>query len=146
MSRATPQMRHFAQRLVAYEAKGSKSPKTKVPVAFHVCETFRPYLATLMGNAGFRALLSRALALASHEAPWLRAVHVNSDGSLGGLDDVEAQVAATQLAEGAVLLLAELLGLLVAFIGEILTLRMVREVWPKLPFHDSDFYQGSRNE
>jgi hypothetical protein len=134
-------MRHFARRLVAYEARGNKFAKTKAPAAFHVCETFRPHLSTLMGNAGFRALLSRALALANQEAPWLRAVHVNPNGALTGLDDVEAQVAAGQLAEGGVLLLAELLGLLVAFIGEILTLRMVREVWPKLPFQDSDFCQ-----
>ena len=36
---------------------------------FLVCEKLRPHLAMLMGNAGFRALLSRALALAKAEVP-----------------------------------------------------------------------------
>ena len=43
-------------------------------------------------------------------------------------------------------LVAQLLGLLVAFIGETLTLRLVREVWPKLPLNDLDFGRGDKNE
>jgi len=38
-----------------------------------------------------------------------------------------------------VTLLAQLLGLLVTFIGEALTVRLVREVWPKVPLDDLDF-------
>lgn len=52
-----------------------------------------------------------------------------------------AKVAATAIAEGESLLFAELLGLLVAFIGEALTLRLVREAWPKLRLSDLDFPQ-----
>ena len=37
------------------------------------------------------------------------------------------------LTNGRVVLLAHLLGLLVAFIGEDLTQRLLREAWPKLP-------------
>ena len=64
-------------------------------------------------------------------------MHVNPDGSLQGGGDVTVK----QIAAGEVLLLAELLGLLVAFIGEGLTLQIVREAWPKLPVHDSDIHQ-----
>jgi hypothetical protein len=39
-----------------------------------------------------------------------------------------------------------LLGLLVAFIGEDLTLRLVREVWPKLSLNNLDFGKGYKNE
>ncbi len=92
-----------------------------------------------MGNVGFRALLSRALALANAEVPWLCAVHVKSDGSLEGLDELEAQVHPQEIFEGRVVLLAQLLGLLVALIGENLTLRLVREAWSKLSFNDLDF-------
>ena len=92
-----------------------------------------------MGNGGFRALLSRALALASAEVPWLSAVHVDGDGALDGLAELEAQVDPGEIAEGRVVLLAQLLGLLVAFIGEDLTLRLTREAWPKLSFNDLDF-------
>jgi hypothetical protein len=32
----------------------------------------------------------------------------------------------------------------VAFIGELLTLRLVRDVWPKLPLNDLDFGKGEK--
>ena len=139
MSRATPQMRGFAEHLIAYETRGHKSSETKPTVAMLVVEKLRPQLANLMGKAGFRALLSRSLALASTDIPWLRAVHVKSDGSFEGLDELEAQVGPDDFFEGRVVLLAQLLGLLVAFIGEKLTLHLVREVWPKLSLNDLYF-------
>jgi hypothetical protein len=136
-------MRNIAERLIAYEANGNKSSESKTPAAFQVCEKLRPHLATLMGNAGFRALLSRALALANTEVPWLRALHVRSDGFFEGLDELHAQLAPGEFFEGKVVLLAQLLGLLEAFIGESLTVRVVREVWPKLSVKDFDFGKGS---
>ena len=51
-----------------------------------------------------------------------------------------------ELSEGEVVLLAQLLGLLVAFIGEKLTLRLVREVWPQVPLDDLDFGKGGKDE
>ena len=139
-------MRDFAERLIAYETRGNKSSETKTPAACLVGEKLRPHLATLMGNVGFRALLSRALALANAEVPWLRAVHVKADGSFEGLDELGAQVDPDEIFEGCVVLLAQLLGLLVAFIGENLTLRLVREVWPKLSLNDVDLGTGDKNE
>src|SRR5665213_1699176 len=128
MSRATPKMRDFAERLIACETKGNKSSETKTAAVFLVGEKMRLHLTALMRNVGFRALLSRALALATTEAPWLRAVHVKADGSLGGLDELRGQVGPEKIAEGSVVLLARVLGLLVAFIGGNLTLRLVREM------------------
>jgi hypothetical protein len=139
-------MRNFADRLIAYETGGNNSSETKTPAACLVSEKLRPHLATLMGNVGFRALLSRALALANAEVPWLRAVHVKADGSFEGLDELRAQVDPDEIVEGCVVLLAQLLGLLVAFIGEDLTLRLVREVWPKLSLNDLDLGTGDKNE
>lgn len=132
MSRATSKMRDFAERLIAYETRGNNSSQTKTSAACLVGEKLRPHLTTLMGNVGFRALLSRALALANAEVPWLRAVHVKADGSLEGLDELGAQVDPDEIFEGCVVLLAQFLELLVGFIGEDLTLRLVREVWPTL--------------
>jgi hypothetical protein len=137
-------MRNFAKRLVADEARENKSPATKTPADFNACEKLRPKLATLMGNAGFHALLSRALALAKAEVPWLRAVHVKADGTLEGVDEQHAQLDPDELFECRVVLLAQLLGLLVAFIGENLTLRLVREVWPKAPLDGLDFGNGGK--
>ncbi len=137
MTRSTPEMRDLTRRLVAYEANADESSGTPTPTAFRVCETLRQPLAALTGNAGFHSLLSRALALATPQAPWLASLHIQPDGSLGGVADIESRVAPDAITEGSVVLVAELLGLLVAFIGEILTLRMVQEVWPELPLQDS---------
>ena len=139
-------MRDFAERLIAYETRGNKSSETKTSAAFLVCEKLRPQLANLMGNTGFHALVSRALALATTEAPWLRAMHVKIDGSLEMLDKHEAQVDPERIAEGGVVLTAHLLGLLATFIGEDLTLQLVREVGPKLSLSDLDFSKRNKNE
>ena len=64
-----------------------------------------------------------------------------------GLNEINAQVEPKDIAEGSVVVFAQLLGLLVAFIGENLTLRMVREVWPKLPqINDLELGKRDKNE
>jgi hypothetical protein len=131
---------------MSYEADGNQSAELRTPFVFHVCDKLRPHLATLMGVAGFRALLSRSLVLAQEEARSLRAVHVKSDGSLAGLEELQAQVAPDDFFEGKVVLLAQLLGLLVAFIGEKLMLQMVRDVWPELSLKGLDFTKDTPNE
>lgn len=142
MSRATPQMRDLAARLITAETRKPKASEPEHPAVFHVCEKLRPHLATLMGNGGFRAVLSRALAVTSAEVPWLLALQVNADGALEGWDKPEAQVPPKELTESGVLLVAQLLGLLVAFIGDNLTLHLVRAVWPKLSLENLNFTQG----
>jgi hypothetical protein len=145
MSRATPQLRNLSKNLIAYETGKNKSARTKTAAACRVGEKLRPPLATLMGNVGFCALLSRALALANAEVVWLRGVHVRAaDGALEGLDELEAEIHPDQIFEGCVVLLAQLLELLVVLIGENLTLRLVREAWPKLPLNDLDFGEGDK--
>lgn len=146
MSGANPKMRAFAKRLIAYETTGNKSSQTISLVDFPICDKLRPQLANLMGNAGFRSLLSRALTLANAEVPWLRAVHVKADGSLEGLGELKTQVVSAQIEEGEVVLLAQLLGLLMTFIGEDLTLRLVHDVSPKVPLNDLDFSEKGQNE
>jgi hypothetical protein len=96
-----------------------------------VTEKLRPHLANLVGNGGFRALLSRALVLASGEVSWLRAVQVNARGTLEGLEALHAQIASAEFIEGEIVLLIELLALLEAFIGPALTSRLVGEIRPQ---------------
>ena len=137
-------MRDFAERLIAYEMRENKSSETKKLAACLVSEKLRPLLTTLMGNLGFRSLLSRALALANADVPWLRAAHVKADGSLEGLDELGTQADPDEIFEGCVILLARLLGLLVAFISENLTLQLVRETWPKLSLDDLHVGKGDK--
>ena len=139
-------MRDLAERLIAYEAKGEPSPQRPGSSRFPVCDRLGPHLMTLMGTAGFRALLSRALALACEQATWLRAVHVKSDGSMEGVDELHAQLDPDEFMEGRRVLVAQLLGLLVAFIGENLTLRLVREIWPEISLNNLNFIRGDKSE
>jgi hypothetical protein len=145
MSQATLQMRNFAERVLACEAPGRTPSESKTPEAFQVFDKLRPHLATLMGNGGFRALLSRALALANAEVSWLSTEHVKADGSLEGLEELRTQLDPAEYFEGSVVLLAQVLGLLMAFIGENLTVSLVREVWPEVSLNDLDLDLNSGN-
>lgn len=100
-----------------------------------VCDKLRRPLTTLAGAAGFRSLLARALTLAKQESPALGAWEVKSDGSLAGMNGEAAL-------SGAVLI-AHLIGLMMTFIGESLTMRLVHDVWVDLP--SSEITSG-RNE
>jgi hypothetical protein len=126
-----PESRYLAQRLLTYEVVAGRNSETTESAAFRVCAKLRRPLITLAGVAGFRSLLSRALTLARAEAPSLGAVQVAADGSLQGLDELEPQIGQDQAREGGAILIAQLIGLLLTFIGEGLTLRMVQDVWPE---------------
>ena len=131
-------MLDFAARLTAHEAAVSRSADKGVSAAFAVPDKMRIPLATLMGNGGHRALLMRTLALAGSEVIWLKNSRVAADGSLEG-PAPPAPVGSEEVLKGGIVLAAQLIGLLVAFIGERLTLQLVREVWPKIPARDLKF-------
>ena len=140
MNRTTPQMRSIAERLIQYETPKKDASGTADAATLAVTERLRPHLATLMGNGGYRALLARALKLASAEVSWLRTVQVNADGVIEGFEPLRARlIKPAEFHEGRVVLLAKLLGLLVAFIGPGLTSRLVGEIWPRIEFADRDF-------
>ena len=138
MTRATPQLRRFAERLIAFDAGRKSASVANDPAAFPVCEKLRPHLATLMGTAGVRTLLSRGLAVTREEVDGVSAVAVATEGGLHVVNATEVQADPEQFAKAGVVLLAQLLGLRVAFIGAKLTLQLVREVWPTLKFDGSD--------
>jgi hypothetical protein len=122
---ASPKIKDIAQHLIAYEAIGKHQSTTSGPAAFEVCEKLRRSLSTLAGTAGFRSLLVRALTLARREVIALDAVLVRDDGSLDG-------PTLNAAGPGGVLLIAQLLGLLMTFIGEALTMSLLHEIWPEL--------------
>jgi len=129
-----PQTRDLALRLLDHQNAADKTSESTELAAFRVCETLRQPLCALAGVAGFRSLLSRALTLARAEAPSLSAVQVAADGSLKGLDELASQTDKEQARDGGAILIAQLIGLLLTFIGEGLTLRLVQDVWPEAAF------------
>ena len=70
------------------------------------------------------------VAIAKAEVPSLVAVQVGVDGSLEGLDRPVHDPGAGPGSQAEVVVVAQLLGLLVTFIGAPLTLRLVRDAWP----------------
>lgn len=139
MNRATSKLRGFAERLVSIGVIESKSSASKPLAVFAFFEKLRPCLAQVVGILGFSAVLSRALAIANSEVAWLRAVHVKPDGSLGGVDELDAKVDPKEIAEGIVVLIAEFVGLLVVLIGERLVLQLVHQAMPKVSKDDLYF-------
>lgn len=135
MPSVTPKARKLAGRLLSFEAPVDNNKKT---AAFRVSEQLRQPLSMLVGAAGFRALLSRALALAGEEVRWLKAIHIDASGSMEGLEETGAQLPADEIAQGETVLIAHLIGLLVTFIGGALTARLLQDIWPGVSPRDLD--------
>jgi hypothetical protein len=143
MNTATPAIRNLARRLIAPDAARDPSDGSVGDVV-RACEKLRVPLAKLAGGAGFRSLLVRALALATAEVPWLDSVQVRADGSLEGFDAAGRQPGAVPGGEAGVVVVAQLLGLLVTFIGEPLTRQLVRDAWPGTATDEMDGRAGGQ--
>jgi hypothetical protein len=126
--------RDLARRLLAYEAVAAETSVPTESAILRVFEKLRRQLCALVGIAGFWSLASRALTLARAEAPSLSAVELAADGSLQGLG--EPQIDQNHAEEGGAILIAQLLGLLLTFIGETLTVRLMQDMWPDAAFDD----------
>jgi hypothetical protein len=128
--RVSSNIKQLAERLVAFEAAAQGRSEDHLHATCGVCEKLRRPLITLAGTAGFTSVLSRALTLAQREVPALRVAQVRPDGSVEGLsgDTSEAQS----------ILVAYLLNLLLTFIGEVLTMRLLTDIWPDVPGLESN--------
>jgi hypothetical protein len=93
-----------------------------------VYERLRRQLGAPVGVDGFQALASRALALAKFDSPRLSAVQVTANGGLRGLGEVESQTEADDDGEAGIILIAQLLGLFLTFLGEATTLRLIEDL------------------
>lgn len=145
-TRAKSKLREFARRLLAYDAASRSPSAAKDSGAFGVFGKLRGPLGRLIGVAGFHALLSRALALAGAEAPALRALQPRAECSSEDFKELEAKLDSLAVEEGQLVLVAQLLGLLMTFIGRALTLRLLQNIWPKLDEVDFKKDLGSEEE
>ena len=143
---AAPEMRDLAHRLVTYEAGAAKTSEPVESPTLRVYEKLRQSLGEFVGVAGFQSLASRALTLAKPEAPGLGAAQIASDGSLHDLGKIEPQIDMDKdpAGEGGIILIARLLGLLRLFLGEALTLSLLRSAWPGEAFDDRNAESGRK--
>lgn len=146
MTEASPQMRFLARQLHEFERSVGASAGVDKANPFPTLERFRLNLALLMGPVGCRALIARAIKLASAEVPWLATLATGEDGELKNLPETVTTLGATAISDGEVALLSQLIGLLVAFIGPALALRLIKQLWPQLAFGLADFSADTTHE
>jgi hypothetical protein len=120
--------RELARTLIARETDATTTNLHAEPATLRVYERLRHQLGAPVGVDGFQALASRALALAKSESPQLSAVQVTANGGLRGLGEVESQADAEEDGEAGIILIAQLLGLFLTFLGEATTLRLIEDL------------------
>ena len=124
-----PEKTHdLARSLVASEAEASTTARLAEPASVRVYERLRRQLSAPVGVDGFQALASRALALAKSQSPRLSAVQVTANGGLRGFGDVDSQMDAGEDSEAGIVLIAQLLGLFLTFLGEATALRLIEDL------------------
>ena len=120
--------RDLARSLVARETDSSTTSLQTEPASVRVYEKLRRQLGAPVGTDGFQVIASRALALAKSESPRLDAVQITANGGLSGLGQVESQTHPDEDGEVGIILIAQLLGLFLTFLGEATTLRLIEDL------------------
>ena len=146
-----PTMRDLAHRLLAFEVVAGKTSEPVEFATLRVYEKLRQSVSAFAGVAAFESLAFRALTQAKSEAPSLWAVQVAEGGSLQGLGEFEPQIDMDKdlsgefpAGDGGIVLIARLLGLLLIFLGEALTLSLLRNAWPGEAFDDRNSIHGRK--
>jgi hypothetical protein len=120
--------RDLARSLVAREADSNTTSLQTEPASARAYEKLRRLLGAPVGADSFQSLAARALALAKSESPRLGAVQLMANGGLRGLDEVESQTNSDEDGEVGIILIAQLLGLFLTFLGEATTLRLLEDL------------------
>ena len=120
--------RDLARSLIATEADAATTPLHTEPATVRVYEKLRRQLGPSVGADGFQALASRALALAKSESPRLSAVQLTANGGLLGLGEAGSQTDVDVDGEAGIILIAQLLGLFLTFLGEATTLGLIEDL------------------
>lgn len=125
-------LRELALKVLAQHAGPGAGAEALATAARRAYDDLARVSAPLIGQVGFEALTGRALHLARREYPWL--VHTREQEQTGGpfvyvIVCLERQDPAAAT-EAAAAVFATLTGLLVTFIGEPLTARLLRKAWP----------------
>lgn len=135
MNGPTPDMLELSRRIMEQEIGGREAPE-EIALAIEggfqrLCDA----LFNLVGHSGGQALLARALDLTRRDFGWLEAVLVEAGASIkfNNLPEVVRRESASSVVACATTLLATLIALLCAFIGEALTMRLVGRIWAEAP-------------
>lgn len=134
----------LARWLLDTEAVMGKSSDENFCAVYELCEKLRSLISELAGVAGYKSVLSRALALAKAEVPGLKAFNVGQDGRLEILVKEGSGKQSGKISDGDLILVAKFLELLDTFIGENLTRKLIHDVWPEAPFKVMEMVGGRK--
>lgn len=123
----------MALRLLDLETPEQPSSDQLAAGAERALQRLRGPLIAHFGAEGFYGLLRRALQLARREYAFLEPVEAGArdEACLKGLPESVRERAPADVRAGLAGVLANLLWLLVTFIGQNLALRLVSQVWPE---------------
>ena len=125
-------LRQLALNVLAQHAGPTPDAEAVAAAARRAYDDLARVSAPLIGQVGFDALASRAVHLAQRDCPWLvqpiqpRQAEGPVAQVIAGLERQDPALAA----DCAAALFATLIGLLVTFIGEPLTIGLLRKAWP----------------
>jgi hypothetical protein len=125
-------LRQLVLKVLAQHAGSTAGAEAVAAAARRAYDDFARVSVPLIGQVGVDALTGRALHLAQRDYPWL--AHPREPGQTGGpfaqaIVGLERQDPAVAT-EAAGAVFATLTGLLANFIGEPLTVGLLRQAWP----------------
>jgi len=109
----------------------------KFDATARIFEKLRLPLSQLAGPVGYSSLISRTLVLTRKKYPFLKSLDVGAQGKLefmcdqGEFEDFQKRF---EDQETGVELVAQLMNLLITFIGESLTVSLLKDAWPNGSF------------
>jgi len=146
-----PEIRELAQRLLSYEAAADTQSRPAESATLRVYEKLRKSLTAIAGVTSFQSLACRALVLSKSDDNSLGIAQIAADGSLQDfieheqqVDNDKGQTGVFQASERGTIFISRILGLLHLFLGEVLTLRLLRNAWPDATFDDRNSGNGRK--
>ena len=125
-------LRQLALKVLAQHAGSAAGAEALAAAARRAYDDLARVSAPLIGQVGVEALTDRALHLAQREYPWLVQTREPEQAErpfTQAIACLERQDPAVAI-EAAGAVFATLTGLLITFIGEPLTARLLRQAWP----------------
>jgi hypothetical protein len=119
---------HISDWLLAAEFAKNGSLGVEEPVVSRISGKLRTVVSALVGVAGYKSILMRALNLTMRDTDAFQGTSVTSDGFLEDLNSKDPRAGE--------LLIFHLVDLLVVLTGVDFTLQLLQEAWPDLPEFD----------
>jgi hypothetical protein len=129
---ASPPYDGLGRWLLAAEAAPGEQPPGEA-AAERACSRLQEGLNKLVGQAGFDALMRRALHLVQREYPFLQGVQSFDGTCFVGLAERAAGQDPAKVSVAMAAVIDQFFSLLSSFIGEDLANRQVRRIWPDVP-------------